>query len=254
MIKKSFQKKPLFIPFLMAGHPTREISREALITLMASGCDIIELGVPFSDSIADGPVNQEAADIALQAGMTLQGVLALIKEVRALGYDTPILLFSYLNPLLAMGVERFRSEAKAAGVNGVLVVDLPLEAGSDIYQTLSNTLEIVLLTSPTTDVARLALYHTFKPAFVYYVSRCGTTGAQLTLSDTLQQEVMALRNYLPSGQAIAVGFGISTVEHVKTVARFADGVVVGSQLVKVLQTEGLDAFKSVVSAFSASLT
>lgn len=253
MIKQAFQHSPLFIPFIMAGHPTLEISLQAIIALIESGSDIIELGVPFSDPVADGFINQRAAEIALGQGVNLPIILALVKEVRLRGYHTPIVLFSYLNPILAMGLDQFGLQAKEAGVNGVLIVDLPPEAGENLYTKLRQTLEIVLLTSPTTDPKRIELYKSFDPAFIYHISRCGVTGIQDTLTKDLEQEVTRLRSYFPSEQKIAVGFGISTPEQAKHVASFSDGVIVGSKLVQVLEQEGLESFKMLIEKLRVSI-
>ena len=245
MIKHAFTKEPLFIPFIMAGYPSIPLSIEAIITLSQVGSDIIEIGVPFSDPIADGPINQQAAEMALNNGVTLETVLNIVSQVRAKGYKTPIVLFSYLNPILAMGYSTFAHKAKAAGVNGVLIVDLPPEEGIEIYATLrQKELEIILLASPTTDPARFDLYTKLEPAFIYYISRCGVTGTQSNLATGLEHEVKRLRGYLPTDQKIAVGFGISTVEQAKEVAKFANGVIVGSRLIQTLHENGFQAFKN----------
>ena len=234
MLKQAFNNKPLFIPFIMAGHPSLEISHQAIITLVEQGCDIIEIGVPFSDPLADGPINQRAAEVALQNGITLEHVLEMVQTLRSRGVQVPIVLFSYLNPIYAMGVAYFAEHAKAVGVNGVLIVDLPVEEGETIFNTFKKVgLEIVLLASPTTDPNRYPLYEQFEPAFIYYISRCGVTGVQMDLAVGLKDQIAQLRTHLPN-QNIAVGFGISTAEQVKTVAQFADGVVVGSYFVRML--------------------
>lgn len=244
MIKNTFNKAPLFIPFIMAGHPSIEMSIQAIIALAQVGSDIIEIGVPFSDPVADGPVNQQAAEIALNNGVTLDTVLDLVRQVRAQGYDTPIVLFSYLNPILAMGHASFAQKAKTAGVNGVLIVDLPPEEGKEIYATLQQeNLEIILLASPTTDPVRFDLYTKLEPAFIYYISRCGVTGTQSNLAIGLEHEVQCLRAYLPKDQKLAVGFGISTVKQAKQVAKFANGVIIGSRLVQTLDENGFEAFR-----------
>lgn len=244
MIKNTFNKTPLFIPFIMAGHPSIEMSIQAIIALAQVGSDIIEIGVPFSDPIADGPVNQQAAEMALNNGVTLDTVLDILSQVRSQGYHTPIVLFSYLNPILAMGHTTFAHKAKIAGVNGVLIVDLPPEEGKEIYSTLQQAnVDIVLLASPTTDPARFDLYNKLDPAFIYYISRCGVTGTQSNLAIGLEQEVQCLRAYLPADQKIAVGFGISTVEQAKQVAKFANGVIIGSRLVRTLNENGFQAFR-----------
>jgi tryptophan synthase alpha chain len=250
MIREAFRTKA-FIPFIMAGHPNLALTEQAILRLAAQGADIIELGVPFSDPVADGPVNQKAAEIALSQGVCLSDIFALVSRVRSSGCTVPILLFSYLNPILALGYERFITDAKAAGIEGVLVVDLPPEEGQDFYVQLQAAgLEFVLLASPTTDPNRYALYRDLNPCFVYYISRLAVTGVQNALSEHLESEVKALRGQLPDSH-IAVGFGISTPEQAKQVAHIADGVIVGSLLVKTLETEGLAAFEQVAGQMAA---
>lgn len=178
MIKTAFNKhKSIFIPFIMAGHPNLEASTKAVMALARAGADIIELGVPFSDPIADGSVNQRAAELAIGNGMNLGEVLTQVQAIRSMDCKTPIILFTYLNPILAFGYDKFCHQAKAAGIDGVLVVDLPPEEGEDFYIMLKEAgLEIVLLVSPTTDPARLPLYVKRKPCFIYYISRLSVTG------------------------------------------------------------------------------
>jgi len=245
VIKQAFDsKKSLFIPFIMAGHPTLEASKQAIIALSEAGANIIELGVPFSDPVADGPVNQRAAEIALNQGTTLDSIFAMVKELRMEGCHTPLLLFTYLNPLLAIGAELFATKAKDSGVNGVLIVDLPPEEGQAFYMTLKQTgLEIVLLASPTTDPQRFNLYKQLNPSFLYYISRLAVTGIQCSLSDNLHREVQCLRAHFPDTK-IAVGFGISNHKQAAAIATFADGVIIGSLLVNALEQDGLEHFQA----------
>ena len=235
MIKQAFEsEKTIFIPFIMAGYPTLEKSKQAIIALSAVGANIIELGVPFSDPVADGPVNQRAAEIALNQGTTLDGIFAMVHELRAQGCHTPILLFTYLNPILALGSESFAIKAKDAGINGVLVVDLPPEEGRDFYFNIKQTgLEIVLMVSPTTDPQRFSLYKELNPSFLYYISRLAVTGMQSALAENLKDEVLFLRTSFPNTK-IAIGFGISNDQQAAAVAKFADGVIIGSLLVNLL--------------------
>jgi tryptophan synthase alpha chain len=252
MIKQAFkQKKAVFIPFIMAGHPSIVESMQAIAALSESGADIIELGVPFSDPVADGPVNQRAAEIALSQGVTLSSILSMVRDLRLQGCHTPIVLFSYYNPIFAFGCERFARQAKEAGVNGVLIVDLPPEEGHEVYVLLKREgLDIVLLASPTTDPVRFSVYRQLEPSFVYYISRLAVTGVQEALSVDLEKEVSQLRTHLP-GIPIAVGFGISTQKQASIVAQFAEGVVVGSLLVNALEKEGLASFSQRVLALRA---
>ncbi|MCX7115787.1 MAG: tryptophan synthase subunit alpha [Gammaproteobacteria bacterium] len=239
----------ILIPFIMAGCPTPASTVEAIHAMAKAGAGIIELGVPFSDPVADGPVNQHAAEVALAHGMTLAKVIAIVKRVRAEGCQVPIILFSYYNPILAFGEEQFILEAKQAGVNGVLIVDLPPEEGKAFYTQLNqHDIGVVLLASPTTDPKRFALYRDLDPAFIYYISRLSVTGVQTELATGLASEVTQLRGHFPETK-IAVGFGISTPEQAATVAKFADGVVVGSLLVKLLEEKGIEALARTVKQF-----
>ncbi len=251
MLKSIFKtNKKAFIPFIMAGHPSIADTRRAILVLAAAGADLIELGVPFSDPVADGPINQAAAEIALRQGVTLLQIIHLVQSIRKSGCDTPILLFSYFNPILAFGEKAFLTAVVSAGIQGVLVVDLPAEEGLAFYQQAQAVhLNIVLLSSPTTNPKRFAAYHRISPAFIYYISRCAVTGVQATLSKTLRAEISSLRTYFPK-HPIAVGFGISSIEQAQTVASFVEGVVIGSKLVQVLETKGILAFQTLAAHFA----
>ena len=251
MIKAAFDNyKSIFIPFIMGGHPNLEVSTKAIMALARAGADIIELGVPFSDPIADGPVNQRAAEVAMGNGMNLGEVLKQVQVIRGMGCKTPIILFTYLNPILAFGYDKFLHQAKAAGVNGVLIIDLPPEEGEDFYAMLQEVgLEIVLLVSPTTDLARLPIYITLQPSFIYYISRLSVTGIQQDLSNTLEEELYSLCKALPNTK-IAVGFGISSIDQARYVSRIADGVIIGSKLVSILETSGVGVFEDKAREFA----
>ncbi len=223
-----------FIPFLVAGDPDLQATEVLLDALVAGGADVIELGIPFSDPIADGPVNQRAAHRALEAGTRLNAVLELISRRRhALG--VPIVLFSYLNPLMAKGLGRFASQAAASGVDGVLCVDLPPEEGvREVVPTFaSEELDPIFLVAPTSTRTRVRRAGEVSRGFVYYVSRAGVTGEQKEVRGELHREVKDLRRDIK--RPIAVGFGISTPEQVAQVGQVADGVVVGSALVRLVE-------------------
>jgi tryptophan synthase alpha chain len=224
------ERRAAFIPFLMAGDPDLETTERLLAALAEGGADLIELGVPFSDPIADGPVNQRAAARALAAGATLSGVLELVARNRdRLG--VPVVLFSYFNPIHARGVERFAEQAAASGVDGVLCVDLPPEeAAAEVTPALAAAgVDPVFLLAPTSDRERIAAVDRAGAGFVYYVSRTGVTGERAELAPELVRGVKRARRrlHLP----LAVGFGISTPAQVAAVGEIADGVVVGSALV-----------------------
>jgi tryptophan synthase alpha chain len=228
-----------FIPFLMAGDPSLSATAGQLAALAAGGADIIELGVPFSDPIADGPVNQRAAMRALAAGTRLSGILELIARHRdQLG--VPIVLFTYYNPVYARGLERFAEQAAASGVDGVLCVDLPPEeAEGDLVPVLRERgVDTIFLLAPTSTRDRIARVAAASSGFVYYVSRTGTTGERSSLPPDLMRELKRLRRRLDL--PLAVGFGISSPAQVAAVSEVADGVVVGSALVRLVEQMGED--------------
>jgi tryptophan synthase alpha chain len=229
-----------FIPFLMAGDPNLATTDKLLAAAAAGGADLIELGVPFSDPIADGPVNQAAAGRALAAGTRLSGILELVAQSRdRLG--VPIVLFTYFNPLHARGLERFAEQAAASGVDGVLCVDLPPEeatATGYLAALAAHGLDPVFLLAPTSDRARIDRVTAASRGFVYYVSRTGVTGERRALAGELTREVKRIRKR--TDLPVAVGFGISSREQVATVGALADGVVVGSALVRLVGELGGD--------------
>lgn len=228
------EKRSAFIPYLTAGDPDLETTGELLLALARAGADIIELGVPFSDPIADGPVNQRAATRALASGTTLSGVLDLVARVRS-SVDVPIVLFTYFNPLCARGLERFAEHASASGVDGVLCVDLPPEEAAAEYLPAlrAQALDTPFLLAPTSDKHRIAAVDRASSGFVYYVSRTGVTGTREALAPTLLKEVRRIRRKV--SHPLAVGFGISTPEQARAVGKIADGVVVGSALVDLVE-------------------
>jgi tryptophan synthase alpha chain len=235
----SHEGRAAFIPFLMAGDPDLSSTAEYLDALVAGGADIIELGVPFSDPIADGPVNQRAALRALESGTKMSSILQLVARHRdRLGI--PIVLFTYFNPIHARGVERFAEQAAASGVDGVLCVDLPPEEGErELIPALREQgVDTVFLLAPTSTRERVSKVGEASTGFVYYVSRTGVTGEQAALPGDLVRDVKRLRKRLDP--PLAVGFGISTPQQVASVAEIADGVVVGSALVRLVEEKGGD--------------
>ena len=230
-IAAAFEEGAAFIPFLSSGYPHPSATPRLLGALAEAGADIIELGVPFSDPLADGPTIQRASWEALGHGVTLDGTLSRLAELSA---DLPpVVLFSYLNPILRMGVERFLERAEAAGAAGLLVTDLPVGSHPDLERRLaSSTLDLIPLAAPTTTAARLAAIVDHASGFLYYISRLGVTGARDALDPGLPAKIDALRAGLRL--PVAVGFGISTPAQASDVARIADGVVVGSALIAAL--------------------
>jgi tryptophan synthase alpha chain len=225
------ERRAAFIPFLVAGDPDLEATEELIVALARGGADVIEIGVPFSDPMADGPVIQAAAERALGGGATLERILATVARARA-RTEAAFVLFSYFNPLLRYGIARFAEHATACGVDGVLAVDLPPEEAEGEYgdALAASALDPIFLLAPTSTKERVRAVRRAGRGFVYYVSRTGVTGERETLPDELAREVRALRRRV--GRPVAVGFGISTRAQVAEVARLADGVVVGSAFVR----------------------
>ena len=218
------------VPYISAGDPTAQQTLELMHGLVEAGADLIELGVPFSDPMADGPVVQKAAERALAGGMTLAGVLALVSEFRASNSSVPVVLMGYLNPIECMGYQAFAAAAATAGVDGVLIVDLPPEEARDWLDALSaRDLDPIFLLSPTTSPARIERICADARGYVYYVSLKGVTGAAHLDTDAVARQVETIRALtdLPVG----VGFGISDPQSAKAVASVADAVVVGSAIV-----------------------
>ena len=223
--------------YVTAGHPDRERSVELLRGLEREGADVIEIGVPFSDPIADGPVIQESSQQALAQGMTLEGTLEIVREA---GLNIPVVLFTYLNPLLAGGPDVL-ARAKEAGIDGVLVTDLPLGSDDETEEWLgSSELAFIRLVAPTTPVERMREIARNGSGFVYLISRLGVTGTQDQLASDLPETAARLRS--ATELPICVGFGVSRPEHARAAARVADGVVVGSAIVRAAGSNLAEAF------------
>ena len=226
------------VTFVTAGDPDRETAGEILKGLPAAGADIIELGMPFSDPMADGPAIQASSLRALKSGMTLAGVLEMVRDFRSGDAETPIVLMGYYNPIYRFGVAAFLEQAVQAGVDGLIVVDLPPEEDEELCQpAIEAGLHFIRLATPTTDDARLPSVLTRTGGFLYYVSIMGITGTRSADSAAIEQAVARLRRH--SDLPIAVGFGIKTAEQAAEVARVADAAVVGSAIVDTLKA-GLD--------------
>ncbi|MEX2577890.1 MAG: tryptophan synthase subunit alpha [Verrucomicrobiales bacterium] len=232
----SADSKAAFVAYFCAGDPGMEQSLEIMRALERAGVDIIELGIPFSDPMADGIVNQMAAHRALQAGGSTRGVLELIGRFREAS-ETPVVLFTYLNPVYAYGFEKFHKDFAAAGADGILLLDLPPdEAVRNEEFAESNPLKQIRLIAPTTPADRVPRLAKASEGFIYYVSREGVTGAQTTLAEGIGKNVAAIKRH--TDVPVVVGFGISTPEQSAEVAKSADGVVVGSAIVRQIEKWG----------------
>ena len=244
------QDRAGFIAYVMAGDPDAAVSLEILRGLPGAGADIIELGFPFSDPMAEGVPIQRAAQRALKAGMTLMGALDLVRAFRADDAETPVILMGYLNNLEAFGHDRFAREAAQAGADGLIVVDCPPEEADPLADALdSEGLALIRLATPTTDDARLKVVARRTSGFVYYVSVAGVTGAKAADAEAVAPAVARVRR--ATGLPVAVGFGIRTPQSAAAIARVADAAVVGSALVDEIAAGGADRVERVLARAKA---
>jgi len=246
-----FTHKPGLVAYITCGDPSLEVSRDVALAAIDAGADVIELGVPFSDPVADGPVIQRASERALQHGTDLAGVIDVARQIRQQS-KSGLIIFSYLNPILQFGLDNFCVAASAAGVDGALVTDLPVEEAHDYLRAMkAHKLAPVFLAAPTSTDERLRVVAKHSRGFVYAISRTGITGTRQEVADDAQSLVQRLRGFtkLP----IAVGFGVSTPEQFAEVGQFADAAVIGSAIVqRTEQNAGREAVA--VSEFLQSLT
>lgn len=256
-IERSFTQRraegrTALVAYLTAGDPHPDVTPDLVLALEQGGADVIELGVPFSDPIADGPVIQRGADRALKAGTNVRSVLEIASRVRRKS-EVPLLLFTYLNPILRYGLDALARDAAAAGIDGVLLTDLSVEEAKPYLSAArAHHLDTVFLAAPTSSPERLRLVAEYSTGFVYLVSRTGVTGERQTLSDSVEPLVASMRalTTLP----LAVGFGISTAEQARVVGQCADGVVVGSAIVRLMEEHGRQpTLLSAIESFTHSL-
>ncbi|MGE6608708.1 tryptophan synthase subunit alpha [Halomonas sp. NPDC076908] len=251
------QNRPALVSYLTAGDPDAETSRRLLHGLPKAGVDIIELGMPFSDPMADGPAIQKAALRALNNGQTQAKTLEMVRRFREEDSTTPIVLMGYYNPIYCYGVERFLTGAAKAGVDGLIVVDLPPEHDEELCTPAAqHSIDFIRLATPTTDAKRLPKVLSNTSGFIYYVSVAGVTGGSAPTQERLESAVAKLREHteLP----VAVGFGIRTAEQAATIGRFSDAVVVGSALVDCIEhantpDEAVERVHSLVSELAESI-
>jgi tryptophan synthase alpha chain len=246
------ESKPALVIYLTAGDPTLDASREIALAAIDAGADVIELGVPFSDPLADGPVIQRASERAVESGVSLKNVLKLAAEIRAARPAAGLVIFSYLNPILRYGLHPFADAAAAAGVDGVLVTDLIVEEAGEYLAEMNRVgLAPIFLAAPTSPEERLQAIATHSKGFVYAISRVGITGTQQSLTSDAAALVTHIRQFtkLP----VAVGFGISNAEHVAQVAEFADAAVVGSAIVELIEQSTPESAPGAVARFIKGL-
>jgi len=243
--------RSVLIPYLTAGYPDAERSYEMMVALAESGGDVIELGIPFSDPLADGPTIQRSSFRALEGGMSVEGVFSILERFRR-DYDHPVVLFSYLNPILRFGAEGFLARAEEAGAQGLLLTDLPTGADPSLEEKiLASSLDFIRLVAPTTPAERIEEVAESGSGFLYYISRTGVTGARVALRDDLGREVEAVRGRIDL--PVAVGFGISTPEQAALVAGVSEGVVVGSALINALDDGGVEGAAGLLASLRAGM-
>ncbi len=232
--KKSGKKT--LVPFITAGDPSVSATKKLILAIEEAGADIIELGIPFSDPMADGPTIQASSERALKRGVTVDTVFSIIKDVRK-KTDIPIVLFGYYNPVFAYGLGKFARNAKRVGADGVLIVDLPPEEDEMFHVELRKVgMDLIHLLTPTSDTTRMKLVARRSDGFIYYVSVAGVTGARKSVEHSVGDYIKKIRRHtkLP----VVVGFGISTPSQARSVGRLADGVVVGSAIINVIEKKG----------------
>ena len=241
-----------FIAYLTAGDPSLPITEKLCLALAAAGVDILEIGVPFSDPTADGPVIQAAALRALKNGTTLETVLAMIRRIRRTS-EVPIVLFGYYNPVFSYGPSRFADRAREAGVDGVLIVDLPPEEARELRRYTDPVgIDFITLVAPTTDDERIAKITAQAAGFLYYISVMGITGTKKPEIAAIKKDVARIRQF--SNLPVAVGFGISTAAQAAEIAPHADGVVVGSAFVKMIhENNGRDDLVDLVARYAGEI-
>lgn len=258
-IEEAFKNKPIFMPYFPLGYPDLDTSIDVIEALAKNGADLIEVGLSFSDPLADGPVIQKATQIALEKGITVKKSLEAVKEIRKRGVTIPLILMGYFNPMLAYGLEKFIHDARDAGADGFIVPDLPLEEAEEFSVALSGAageveaLPLIQMLAPTTPSERMEAIARNAKGFIYLVSVTGVTGARTSISDELGELINRVREH--TFAPVCVGFGIGTPEQAKQVGKLADGVIVGSACVKTIGTsqKPVEAAKQFAAEFRSAL-
>ncbi len=251
-LEDAFKNKPIFMPYFPVGYPNLETSIDALEALAKNGADLIEVGMSFSDPLADGPIIQKATQIALEQGVTIPAVIAAVAELRRRGVSIPLILMGYYNPLLAYGLARFVKDARQAGADGFIVPDLPPEESAE-FGTLLGDLPQICMLAPTTPGERMEQVARHARGFIYLVSVTGVTGSRSGLPDGLEELVARVRAH--TDIPVCLGFGIGTPEQARAVGALADGVIVGSACVRAIgeSANPLQAAQDFASSFSKAM-
>jgi tryptophan synthase alpha chain len=232
-IERAFKKKPAFMPYFPVGYPDVPSSLDAIEALGKNGADLIEVGIPFSDPLADGPVIQQATQIALRNGVTVSGVLEAVAEARRRGVTIPLILMGYYNPLFRFGLKEFCRAAASAGADGLIVPDLPLEESAELEEALGG-MPFIRMLAPTTSAERARRICASARGFLYLVSVTGVTGAREKIAEGLPAFLVRVRGAVPKDLPLCVGFGIASPAQAAEVGRIADGVIVGSACVRAI--------------------
>jgi tryptophan synthase alpha chain len=251
-IDEAFKNKPIFMPYFPLGYPDLDTSIDVIEALAGNGADLIEVGLSFSDPLADGPVIQHATQVALEKGITVKKSLEAVKELRNRGVDIPLILMGYYNPMLAYGLKEFVRDAVEAGADGFIIPDLPPEEAAE-FETLANSHPLIRMLAPTTPSERMEMVARDAQGFVYLVSVTGVTGARTSLSDELGNLIKRVREH--TSAPVCVGFGIGTPEQAREVGVLADGVIVGSACVKTIgnSEKPVERAKQLATEFSEAL-
>ena len=230
-IDTAFQKKPIFMPYFPLGYPDLETSVDVIEALAKNGADLIEVGLSFSDPLADGPVIQQATQVALEKGVTVKKSIAAVKELRNRGVTIPLILMGYYNPMLAYGLEKFIHDAKEVGADGFIIPDLPMEEAEE-FTAVAGDMPLIQMLAPTSPDERMEAIARNAKGFIYLVSVTGVTGERREVSNDLGALITRVRSH--TSAPVCVGFGIGTPEQAQQVGQLADGVIVGSACVKMI--------------------
>jgi len=251
-IESAFANKPIFMPYFPLGYPDLETSIDVIEALAKNGADLIEVGLSFSDPLADGPVIQQATQVALEKGITVKKSLAAVKELRKRGVTIPLILMGYYNPMLAYGLENFIHDAREAGADGFIIPDLPMEEAEE-FESLVGDMPLIQMLAPTSPDERMESIARTANGFIYLVSVTGVTGARTAISDGLGDLIARVRKH--TSVPVCVGFGIGTPEQAAQVGKLADGVIVGSACVKTIGSsqKPVEAAKQFAAEFRGAL-
>lgn len=251
-IENAFKNKPIFMPYFPLGYPNLETSIDVIEALAKNGADLIEVGLSFSDPLADGPVIQQATQVALEQGITIKKSLEAVKELRKRGVEIPLILMGYYNPMLAYGLDKFVRDAKEAGADGFIVPDLPAEESQEFENVLGD-LPLIRMIAPTSSAERMEKIARNAKGFIYLVSVTGITGERKSIAEGLNDLIASVREH--SSVPVCVGFGIGTPEQAKEVGQMADGVIVGTACVRTIGSSQtpVETAKQFAKSFRVSL-